>query len=169
MKNKRILVLLLVLVLILALGIGYALSNKNLTISGSSSATASDENFTVRFKKTGSSYDAPTNLSNATASITNDLTAVIDVTGLTKEGDTATATYEIENASNGIDATVTAATISSNTDYFEVTTTGLTSTEKVIASGNSEKITVTVKLIKTPIVNQTGTVTVELTAVPKAK
>ncbi len=67
MKNKRILAVMVLLILVLLLGIGYAVTEKSLIISGSASALAEDNNFTVRFKKTGDSYDAPTNLVNAEA------------------------------------------------------------------------------------------------------
>lgn len=88
MKNKRILTVLVLLITVLLLGIGYALTNKTLQISGEAKATASDNNFIVRFKKTGDAYDAPTNLSNATAtpSVTNDEYFKVTTTGLTTSG-----------------------------------------------------------------------------------
>lgn len=170
MKNKKVLMVLLLLIVVLALGIGYALTNTTLLINGTASATAAQENFVVRFEKAqGGTYTAPTNLSNATATVTNDTTATINVTGLTKVGDKATATYTVENASAGIDASVVAASTVTNTDYFKVTTTGLTSSATTIASGDKTTVTVTVELVKTPIEDQEGTVTVTLTATPVAK
>lgn len=169
MKNKRVLLLLVLLMIVMALGIGYAISNKTLLISGTASATASEDNFIVRFKKTGENYDNPTNLTNATASVTDDINAKIEVTGLTKVGDTATATYEVENVSKGLDANITANAVIADTDYFKVTTTGLTSTETKVAQDDSTTITVTVELIKTPTEDKTADVTVTLTATPVEK
>lgn len=165
MKEKKVLILLLIVILVLFLGIGYAtLTAETLHINGSASAIAADDNFTVRFKKTQETFDQPTNLSNATATVTDAKTATITVTGLTKVGDKATATYEVENASNGIDANVVANATVTNTEYFKVTTTGITSEATKIASGDHQAITVTVELIKTPVADQSGTVTVTLTA-----
>lgn len=169
MKNKRVLLLLLLLIIVMVLGIGYAISNKTLIISGTATATAADDNFVVRFKKTDGNYDAPTNLKNAIASVTKDNEATITVTGLTKVGDTATATYEVENASEGLDAKIKAEAVVKDNTYFKVTTTDITSTETELAQGASKKVTVTVELVKTPIEDKTTDVTVTLTAVPVEK
>ena len=169
MKNKRVVMTLVLLLVILLLSTGYALSTTSLQIKGSAEATASDDNFIVRFKKTGTSYDEPTNLLNATATVTSDTEATINVSGLTKAGDKATATYVVENASNGIDANIVAVPSSTDTEYFKVTTTGITTAESKIVSGNTSEITVTVELIKTPIEDKATTVTVDLTATPVAQ
>lgn len=172
MKNKRVLMLLLVLALILFLGIGYALKTKELTITGMATATASDNNFTVRFKKTGTSYDEPTGLTNATATVTADNQATINVSGLTKVGETATATYAVENVSHGIDANVKAVATIGNTEYFKVTTEGITGEETKLTSdtsSNTTSITVKVELIKTPLEDLDSNVTVTLTATPVAQ
>lgn len=173
MKNKRILVVMLLLVMVLLLGIGYAVSNKTLTISGTASAAADDDNFVVRFKKTSddAGYETPTGLTNATATVTDDKTATIEVTGLKKKDDTATATYTIENKSNDIDASVKAAikNFTQNTEYFEVTTSGITNTASDLACDNTTTITVTVKLLKTPVEAKSTTFTVELDATPVQK
>ena len=162
MKNKKVVLLLLLLVLVLALGIGYAMNNKTLNITGTAAATADDNNFKVIFDKD----TAITKSENVTATYTDDTNATITVTGLTKKGDTATATYTVKNDSNDIDANVTAATTVTNSDFFKVTTTGITDTATKIVSGNTTTITVTVELIKTPVENQSTDVTVTLTAVP---
>ena len=165
MKNKRILAVMVLLVLVLLLGIGYAVTEKSLIISGNASALAEDNNFTVRFKKTGDSYDAPANLVNAEASVTADDRASIKVAGLKKKGDTASATYTIENVSDDIDASVIAEVASTNNEFFKVTTTGITDTATTVKSGDSTKtVTVNVELLKTPITEQTADITVTLKA-----
>lgn len=47
--------------------IGYALDTKTLHINGTAKVYAFDDNFSVRFKKTGSIYETPSNLNNATS------------------------------------------------------------------------------------------------------
>lgn len=169
MKSKKILVLLILLAVILFLGIGYALSTTSLEIKGDATVTATDDNFVVKFT------DAITNDANnkATGSKTDDTHAKITVDGLEKAGDTATVTYTIENASNGLDALVnlTSSIVASengnadDVNYFEVTTEGITTDTKVEA-GSTATVKVTVKLLKTPVEDKTATVKVDLTAKP---
>ncbi len=169
MKNKKVLMLLTLLIVIFLLGIGYAMANINITISGFASATALDENFIVRFKKTGTSFDQPTGMVNATGTITSEREATINVTGLKKVNDEATITYTVENVSKGLDANVTAIPTVTSNEYFEVTTTGLSTQETKISTGDSATVTVTVKLIKTPIEDKSENITIKLTATPIEK
>lgn len=168
MKTKRSLVLILILLLVSVLGVGYALSTKELTIKGSATVTATDDNFIVRFKKTGDSiYESPSAMTNATGTITNDTEATITVNGLSKVNDEATITYTVENASNGLDAMVLANITNSNETYFDVSVTGISTSadsKTKIASGDTAQITVNVKLLKTPIIDQSANVTIKLTA-----
>lgn len=167
MKNKRVLTLLLLLVIVFALCIGYALNTKTLQINGTATASATDENFKVRFKKTGDNYDAPTNLVNATGSVTSDIEATMNVTGLTKKGDTAQATYTVENVSENIDASIVAAIEGlQNQEYFKVTTSGITDTATTISTNGETTVTVNVELLKTPIADQEENLTIKLTATP---
>lgn len=169
MRNKRALGLLLILIVISLLGVGYALNTNNLKISGTAEVTATDDNFTVRFKKTGdTAYQEPTDMVNATGTVTSDTEATISVTGLSKKDDEATVTYTVENASNGIDANVLASIEDTgNSDYFKVEVTGISTnadSKTKIVSGEEAKITVKVTLLKTPIEDQTANVIVKLTA-----
>ena len=168
MRNKRALGILLIFIVVLLLGVGYALSANLLTITGTAEAKATDENFTVRFKKLGDGiYQDPTDMKNATATIISDTEAKISVTGLKKANDEATVTYTVENVSNGIDAAVLADVLVDNTDYFEVTVAGISTnsnSKTMIVSGNETKVTLKVKLLKTPIADQNANITVKLTA-----
>ena len=168
MKSKKILVLLILLAVILFLGIGYALSTTSLEIKGDATVTATDDNFTVKFTKAENDANG-----KAEGAITDDTHASITVDGLEKAGDTATVTYTIENASNGLDAlvNVTSKAIvakdgkADDVNYFEVTTEGITTDTKVEA-GSTTTVKVTVKLLKTPVEDKTATVKVDLTAKP---
>lgn len=168
MRNKRALGLLVILIVVSLLGVGYALNTKDLTISGTAKVTATDDNFTVRFKKTEEgTYQEPTDMVNAEGKVTSDTEATISVTGLSKVNDEATVTYTVENASNGIDADVLAKINATNPEYFKVEVTGISteaSAKTKIVSGEETTVTVKVKLLKTPIVDQTADVTVTLTA-----
>lgn len=169
MKSKKILVLLILLAVILFLGIGYALSTTSLEIKGDATVTATNDNFTVKFTKAENDANG-----KAEGAITDDTHAKITVNGLEKAGDTATITYTIENASNGLDALVnlTSSIVASengnadDVNYFEVTTEGITTDTKVEA-GSTATVKVTVKLLKTPVKNRTATVKVDLTAKPE--
>lgn len=170
MRNKRTVGVLLILVIVLALGVGYALEATNLTISGNAFSAALADNFIVRFKNADNAITVSDN--RVTATRTDDTKATIKVTGLQKAGESATATYTIENASNGINADVKAAIVSSNTEYFSVTTEqgGInTESDTSIISGEENTITIKVTLIKTPIADQSADITVTLTATPVAQ
>lgn len=158
MKSKKTLMTLGVIVAVLVLGVGYAaITDINLNINGTAAATPSDDNFSVIFTGTPS-----TSGDTVSASITDDLTATMTVTGLTTTGDTATASYTIKNASEELSATVEQGTITNdNETYFEVTTDWTTTT---LAADGSKTVTVTVKLIKTPIEDQSATFTIPFTA-----
>ena len=158
MKKKRTFLVVALLVAVLSLAVGYAAITKNLAVTGSASATTQDDNFKVRFTGTPTTTDG----SKVTATITNELAATINVTGLTTTGDTVTATYTIENYSAELGANLEVGSITNgNSEYFEVTATlGADS----IAAGANTTLTVTVKLLKTPVENQTASITVPVTA-----
>ena len=77
----------------------------------------------------------------------------MNVTGLTAKGDTATATFEIENTSADLSAalSVVEPITNSNTEYFDVTYNIADPVIGVNETTATTTITVTVKLIKTPI------------------
>ena len=158
MKKKRTFLVVALLVAALSLAVGYAAITKNLEVTGSASATTNDDNFKVRFTGTPETSDG----SKVTAKVTGELAATINVSDLTTTGDTVTATYEIENYSAELGASLAVGTIeNSNKDYFEVTASlGAAS----IAAGAKTTLTVTVKLLKTPVENQTTDITVPVTA-----
>ncbi len=161
MKNKKAVIGIIILVAILILGIGFALiSNVNLNINGEATATPSDTNFAVEFTGTPTTSDED----KVIATITGDLTATMNVSGITAKGDTVTATYTILNTSPDLTADLVASITNSNEEYFNVTSSF---TDSSVKAGNTTTITVTVELIKTPITTDVvSDVTVSLTASP---
>ena len=169
MKNKKSLLSLALIVLVLVLGVGYAVvSSVDLTISGT--AKVKDSTLKVSFEGTTATAGKGTTTASATDGTT---TATIAVTGLEAVGDVATATYTIQNEETDLDANVELKVngISNNKEeYFEVTTSADTTATKVSANGTAT-VTVSVKLIKMPIVeaDSTATIGITLTASPAAK
>lgn len=161
MKNKKATTYLVILALVLTLSVGYAvISAVDMTISGSAAATTEDLN--VEFISATTS-----NEEKITAGInTNSLTANIRVTSISLN-ETLTATYTIKNNETDVDALIkTTEIINSNSEYFEVTTDA--ATEKSITAGATTTVTVSVKLIKTPVTEtqNTTTITINLEARP---
>ena len=122
-QNKKTLqVVLIAVIAVITLGIGYAaISAVNLIINGNATANVNQNNFQVYFVNTA---DTPSLTGNVTVSgnariNTNDNTkAEFDVSGLTKVGDYAIATYTIINNSNSIGADISLFITNSNPEYF---------------------------------------------------
>ncbi len=158
-NRKQIQILLFVFIGVITLGVGYAAINTiNFVISVNSTASTNQSNFSVKFKS------ATLTSGTGTATITNDTTATISVTGLTKVGDTATATYTIKNESLGVGADISLQLSNSNTEYFKVTET---INDKQLQVNEQTTATITVEMIKTPIISDvTTTITGTLHATP---
>ncbi len=162
-KNKRSLLGLGLLVLVLVLGVGYAVvSSVNLDITGTASVKETDLKV---------SFNGVTNVSDeakvSASSVDGALSATITVTDL-ELNDTVTATYTIKNEETDVNAEVIKASIENDkSDYFKVTT-DVDSSAKTITAGGTTTVTVTVKLVKTPVsdTDSTANITVNLTASP---
>ena len=165
MKNiqnkKKIQIMIFVLIAVITLGVGYAaITAINLVTNGNATATENQENFKVKFTT------AAVTTGTGTAAIdTNDpKVATFDVTGLTKVGDTAVATYTVLNDSSGIGARISLNLTNSNTEYFSVTE-AIGDTE--LQAGDTTTATVTVTMLKTPIeAAVSSSITGTLTASP---
>ena len=163
-SNSTRVVGLVLIVAVLLVAIGYAaITSVTLNINGTANATTNSDNFVVRF--TGTPTVSDRSKVTATLSTTDQLKATMNVEGLTAKGDTATATYTIENASPDLSAALTATTSNTNTEYFDVTYAFAKGT---IAHGETTTITVTVELKKTPIKdNVSSDIGVVITAEPQ--
>lgn len=172
MNKQNKIMLGMILMSILLIGIGYAaLTNIDLTINGKASAAASQDNFKVYF--TGANTVTQPTDDTVTATATNGaITATVNIEGLTKSGDSAYAILEIENGSNGIDATsVNVTTQDTDTEYFDIVaqmcdSTGAPISDYAVASGNKTYVKVSAELLKTPTEDVETTIAVTVTAIP---
>lgn len=166
MNRKKTLYGLGLLALILVLGVGYAaVSEVTLNIDGS--ATVASEALKVSFNGVTDTEDDDKVVASSTD---NSLNASIQVTNLTLN-EAVSATYTIKNQETDVDANVIKKQISNDKpEFFEVTTSVDASAETIAASGTGT-VTVTVKLIKTPIEasDSTANIQIDLTASPVAQ
>ena len=168
-QNKKTLqIVLVILIAVLTLGIGYAsISAINLIINGNAIASVNDNNFKVYFVSTTDTPSLTGNVTligSATIDSEDNTIAHFNVSGLTKVGDYAIATYTIINNSEAIGADITLKVTNSNSDYFKVTET---ITDSQLQAGDTTTGIIKVEMIKTPIANDvTTSVTGTLTASP---
>ena len=150
-----------ILVAMLLLGIGYAaIQSVTLNIAGTAAADPNQENFKVMFTGTPEVSDEE----HVTASITDDINATINVSGLTKKGEIVSATYTVQNASTDLSADLSVATTNSNTEFFTLSSK-LAKTSLI--AGEATTVTVTVEMTKTPLAESvSSTIGVQLTATP---
>lgn len=166
MNRKKTLYGLGLLALILVLGVGYAaVSEVTLNIDGS--ATVASEALKVSFNGVTDTEDDDKVVASSTD---NSLNASIQVTSLTLN-EAVSATYTIKNQETDVDANVIKKQISNDKpEFFEVTTSVDDSAETITAGGTGT-VTVTVRLIKTPIEtsDSTANIQIDLTASPVAQ
>lgn len=166
MNRKKTLYGLGLLALILVLGVGYAaVSEVTLNIDGS--ATVASEALKVSFNGVTDTEDDDKVVASSTD---NSLNASIQVTNLTLN-EAVSATYTIKNQETDVDANVIKKQISNDKpEFFEVTTSVDDSAETITAGGTGT-VTVTVRLIKTPIEtsDSTANIQIDLTASPVAQ
>lgn len=166
MNRKKTLYGLGLLALILVLGVGYAVvSEVTLNIDGS--ATVASEALKVSFNGVTDTEDDGKVVASSTD---NSLNATIQVTSLTLNEEVS-ATYTIKNQETDVDANVIKKQISNDKpEFFEVTTSVDDSAETITAGGTGT-VTVTVRLIKTPIEtsDSTANIQIDLTASPVAQ
>ena len=166
MNRKKTLYGLGLLALILVLGVGYAaVSEVTLNIDGS--ATVASEALKVSFNGVTDTEDDDKVVASSTD---NSLNASIQVTNLTLN-EAVSATYTIKNQETDVDANVIKKQISNDkSEFFEVTTSVDDSAETITAGGTGT-VTVTVRLIKTPVEtsDSTANIQIDLTASPVAQ
>ena len=159
-KTSKIIVTVVIIAIIL-LGIGYAaIQNITLTIAGTAAADPSQANFKVMFSGTPTVSDE----TYVAAAITDDINATMNINGLTKKGESVSATYIVQNVSNDISADLKLATTNSNTEFFTLKSeVGKVS----LIAGEATTVTLTVELTKTPIQESVNaTIGLQLEAMP---
>ena len=157
----------ILLLAIILVAVGYAaITNVTLNINGTAKSGTSQSNFVVEFIGTPTTGGKGT--TTATINASKKTEGTVEVSGLTAKGDTATATYTVKNQSQDLSADLTAEATSSNEKYFETICT----VEKTTLKAQEETtLTVTIKLLKTPIdetkEDLTSNIGVSITAEPK--
>ena len=164
MKKRSNYLLVILLALSFLLGVGYAVVNSiSLTITGTASAVTED--LDVYFTSTTSGSNAKVT-ANAVA---GSLTASINVSDLTLN-ETVTATYNVENNETDVAALLSQESLTnSNTEHFTVTATIDNSGYVCTKKSKTTKVTITVKMIKTPVAetDSSADITLKLKAEPK--
>lgn len=124
------------------------------------SLNSSQINFKVRF----SGEPEVSNKTKIKAAVTDDLSATINVNNLITKGETATATYIVQNTSTDLSANLSIETTNNNKEYFSLTS----NIEKThLKKGEATRVTITIQLIKEPILeNEKATIGIQLKATP---
>ena len=163
MNNKKSFLILALLVFFL--GIGYAIvSSVGLEIGG----TANVENADLKVAFNGDTEVSNEQKVTATA-VDDSLSATISVKDL-QLNEAVTATYYIKNKESDVKASVIVSDIENDKSNFFEVTTDVDNTAKTIDALGVESITITIRLVKTPITTEDSkaNVKVVLTASPTA-
>lgn len=153
MYKKHIILYLSIVTIVLSLGIAYAsIVTKGFTIDGITSAEVDTSQFDVKFIGTPSVNIGTTSATiNASIDSLDDHKAHLDVSGLKTKGQTVTASYVIHNSSHDLSASLASPNITnSNPEYFQVFST-FDNNNLLLTKGNDITLTISVKLLKTPI------------------
>ena len=144
-KTKGIGGVLLVAVLLVAIGYA-AIAKIGLNIDGTAKSKADQSNFVVEMIGTPTTSGDGTIV--ATINESKRTEGTMNVSGLTAKGETAIAVYTVKNKSQDLSADLTVNATSTNEEYFEV----ISNLDKTTLKAEEETtLTVTVKLLKTPI------------------
>lgn len=176
MGKKKILTT-VIIIAILLMGVGYAaLSNIDLTITGTAKATPNPNNFKVYFTGATPTTNAPAGATVTVEPITNGATtATVNMEGLTTKGETASAILEIENGSDGINASsVNVTAQNTDTEYFDIaatmcdaTGTPIADSNYAVAAGAKTYVKVSATLLKNPTTDVQTNIAVTVTAEPE--
>lgn len=149
MRNKKSFLSLGILALVLVLGVGYAaVSTVQLTIGGTASAKEATLKVSLKSAENDIAEDSTASVTHTfAAGDTEDKFTISDMS----LNETITITYKIQNEETDVDAILTENTTltNSNPTNFEVSYD--IKTAEVAAGTEEGEVTVTVKLIKTPV------------------
>ena len=141
-KTKKIIIFFVILILIV--GFGYTETKNIMTRVEKKHENLKQTIFSVKF--TGTPTVSDNNKVNA--KIESDQYATLNVKGLTSKGEKVYATYELQNVSPDLAASLAIETFNTNKEYFLVKSE---LDKNILEAGEITKVTVTVELIKTPI------------------
>ena len=148
--NEKIFkIFLFVLIAVVVLGVGYAaVSSIHLLFNGTVSVAPDQSRFKVHFVSAQRITGSPGAGGTAIVDHNDKTLAHFSISGLTKEGDYAQATYLIKNDSNKIGADISLKITNSNPEYFKVTQS---IDNNILKAGDTTLTKVKVELIKSPI------------------
>ena len=167
MKNRKIVVVAFMLIAVLLLGVGYAALTTTLTVIGNAhiDMAQAGENFDERIyfsvaepvssTGTGSTADTAAGVGGDDATFT--------ANRLATKGEVSTFLFTIQNDSN-VPATITIKEESNTNETAFKVTYSYSIADKVIPSGGSMDITVTVEVIDAITVDTSGTFTIVYSA-----
>lgn len=158
MKSKKSLLSLGLIALILVLGVGYAaVSGLDLSING----TASVEDSVLKVSFLGVENDADQDTVVTNTLTDGDISDKFSISNLSL-GESVTLTYTVQNKETDVDAVLSEKTTltNSNPEHFEAT---YKITNPNVEAGKTTTVTVTVKLIQTPVVNTDNSAEFSLT------
>lgn len=165
MKQDKIILLLVMMTIVLLVlfvtGVGYAAEDGNrLIINESKSLELCEKEFKVVFS------EEPTYKGDGVAEIeiTGPTTAILNITGLEKVGDTVTTIFTLENKSNSLYANINAEVTNTNNEYFNVKSR-LTDNE-ISPENGTINIEIDVELIKIPIYEEKSFISINIFAEP---
>lgn len=163
MKKRKSLLSLVLLALVLVLGVGYAVvSSVDLKFGGS--ATVKDAELKVDIEKVVDATTGDATISHTLAEHGSEDTFTITDMVL---NETYTITYTVKNHETDVAATLAekVALTNSNSEYFDAS---YSITDANLAAGAETTVVVTVKMKKTPVVEDYNSTTIgfELTASP---
>lgn len=144
-KTKKIAILVFLLIGLFALGIGTTETIKVVTNAERKHGNLSQSIFSVKFIGTPTVSDPD----RVEARIESDHYAILNVKGLNSTNDIITAQYELQNISPDLAASLAIQTYNSNIEYFSIKSE---LDKNILEAGEKTIVTVTVQLIKSPIV-----------------
>ncbi len=154
--NEKIFkIFLFVLIAVVVLGIGYAAASSiHLLFNGTVSVAPDQSRFKVQFVSAQRIKGSPGAGGTAIVDYYDKTLAHFTISGLTKVGDYAQATYLVKNNSNKIGADISLEITNSNPEYFKVTQS---IDNNILQAGETTLATVKVEIIKSPIDNAVST------------
>jgi len=167
MKQPKTFLLLSIVVAVLVLGIAYAaITSVTMNITGNVGATADQGNFDVGLDGAPTFNKIGTSTISANGGVSDRTRAWLEISGLKKVGDTVTATYTIVNNATDLYASLSVTNCvltGEDKDFFNIS---YQLGESTLHPTTSTTLTVTVKLVQSPLDDVTADVDIGLKADP---
>lgn len=163
MKNRKSIIVMFLIAVVLCVGIGFAAVSDTLTIDGSASVGDINANFDNNVYFSAAQVVNEKDGDSVTITGTKPDDVSFTCGSLLVANDKAEFKFTVKN-DNDIAASVAInlGTNTGETDYFEITT-DYSANSATIAAGGTWDVTVTVKLLKTPVESKSCGCTITLT------